>query len=231
MQTRTVYGHPLVRIRLVARPVQILGGETKYHYHLFFFAQKGIDAVPTGDGEWHLVAYCGECWGAEGVEYDLRRFEILPEKTTLERGSTSVMGLLTAMILEDATAPDFNLNSCYVKSGAERRVPFYRSIGEWLERQADFDADTNAILLEESDTPMRYLSEVTSRSRYLERMLDAPLHEEITSSDDRYFEIQGRPYFSELLDFAIRQEWSFPVMPHNCFDARKEVIRNRLKGL
>lgn len=230
MQTRTVYGHPLVRIRLVARPV-LIGGETKYHYHLFFFAQKGIDAVPTGDGEWHLVAYCGECCGAEGVEYDLRRFEVLPEKTTLERGSTSVMGLLTAMILEDATAPEFNLHSCYVKNGAERRVPFYRSISDWLERQADFDLDTNAILLEDDDTLMRYMGEITSRSRFLERLLDAPLHEEITSDDDRYFEIQGRPYFRELLDFAVRQEWSFPVMPHGCFADRKEIIRKRLKGL
>lgn len=230
MQPRTVYGHPLVRIRLVARPVQI-GGGTKYHYHLFFFAQKGIDAVPTGDGEWHLVAYCGECCGAEGVEYDLRRFEVLPEQTTLERGSTSVMGLLTAMILEDATGSDFNLNSCYVKTGAERRVPFYRSIGEWLERQADFETDTNPILFDEGEGLARYLLEVTSRSRYLERLIDNQLHEEITSDDDRYFEIQARPYFGELLDFAIRQEWAFPVMPHRCFGDRKEIIRKRLKGL
>lgn len=230
MQPRTVFGHPLVRIRLVARPVQF-GEETKYHYHLFFFAQKGIDAVPTGDGEWHLVAYCGERHTPARVEYDLRRFEVLPRKTTLERGSTSVMGLLTAMILEDATAPEFDLNSCYVKNGAERRVPFYRSIGEWLERHADFEADAMEILNDDEDNLCRYLSEVAGQSRHLERMLDAPLHEEITSDDDRYFEIQGRPYFRELLDFAIKQEWSFPVMPHGCFADRKEIIRKRLKGL
>jgi len=229
MQPRTVYGHPLVRVQLVARPVHC-GNEVKHHYHLFFFAQKGIDAVPTGDGEWHLVAYCSEHQGAAGVDYDLRRFEILPQQTTLEHSSTSVMGLLTAMVLEDVMAPEDTLNSCYVKNGAERRVPFYRSIGEWLEREAEFSEATRLIVSDDNSLS-RYLSEVSGPSNWIHQLIDNPAYEKISTDDDRYFEIQARPYFSELLDFAIRQEWAFPVMPHRCFGDRKEIIRNRLKGL
>lgn len=238
-EVRYIQTHPLVKVGIYKQIITLAVGVTKTVWHVFFHARKGIDAVPTGgDDDWHQVAYVCENEMPHALVTTVRRFEILPRHLDRGRVSASPFGILHGMNL-DLMADGFNEDLARRFSARQRMVPWYESFTSWLAdesgfRDVGFDfegfgSDEKETLEGTIDRYLRCASK--SVGPMASNIANLPWAGEalVKEGSNEYFYIQGRPYFQELMTWAIQQRWHFPVMSLNHFTGHMQMIRERFE--
>lgn len=238
-EVRFIQTHPLVKVEIYRQIIDLAAGVTKTVWHVFFHARKGIDAVPAGtDGDWHQVAYVCENETPHGLETTVRRFEILPRHLNRDSVSASPFGILYGMsldLLSSGLLEDVGRRF----SPRQRMVPWYDSFTGWLADECGFrvvgfdfegfDDDRRESLEEAINRYLHCTNKTIGTLASTIATLPWAAEALVKEGTDDFFYIQGRPYFQELMTWAIQQRWHFPVMSLSHFDEHIQMIRERFE--